>query len=175
MYERVSIRVRVSSSWGDMTLYYRDLVCLACLILGAGRYFNDLYITFRQSQFPFMFVVSSANAYRPVVVMHGILSSYDYMTDMVQFIQKAHPGTEVLNVNAYNYAVSASIYGNIITCSLMLAIIFYRRAYCPCGTKWTVCKLKFSLLWRVLQMEYIWSATHKVTDLRSVTLACGFS
>ena len=50
-------------------------------------------------------IVSSANAYRPVVVMHGILSSYDSMTDMVQFIQKAHPGTEVLNVDAFNDAV----------------------------------------------------------------------
>eukprot|EP00731_Ephydatia_muelleri_P021333 Em0013g1060a len=43
-----------------------------------------------------------------LVVMHGILSSYDSMTNMVQFIQKAHPGTEVLNVDAYNDADSVS-------------------------------------------------------------------
>eukprot|EP00731_Ephydatia_muelleri_P021337 Em0013g1064a len=53
-------------------------------------------------------LVSSVNGYRPVVVMHGILSSYDSMTNMVQFIQKAHPGTEVLNVDAYNDADSVS-------------------------------------------------------------------
>ncbi|KAL5470902.1 hypothetical protein EMCRGX_G028956 [Ephydatia muelleri] len=47
-----------------------------------------------------------ANGYRPVVVLHGVLSSNDSMTDLVQFIQKAHPATEVLNVDAYNDADS---------------------------------------------------------------------
>ena len=54
----------------------------------------------------FSLAVSFVNGYRPVVVMHGILSSSDYMTDMVQFIQNTHPGTMVLNVDAYNDAVS---------------------------------------------------------------------
>lgn len=50
-----------------------------------------------------------ANGYRPVVVLHGVLSSNDSMTDLVQFIQKAHPATDVLNVDAYNDAVSNRI------------------------------------------------------------------
>ena len=54
-----------------------------------------------------LLVVSSAKGYRPVVVMHGILSGAEDMNDLVQFIQTAHPGTNVLNVNAFNYAVSA--------------------------------------------------------------------
>ena len=41
-------------------------------------------------------------AYRPVVVLHGIFASQDSMAGFVQFIQTAHPGTQVLNVDAYD-------------------------------------------------------------------------
>lgn len=38
--------------------------------------------------------------------MHGILLSYTTMDDLVALIKEAHPGTEVHNVDAYNYLVS---------------------------------------------------------------------
>ena len=41
-------------------------------------------------------------AYRPVIVLHGIFASQDSMAGFVQFIQTAHPGTQVLNVDAYD-------------------------------------------------------------------------
>ena len=40
--------------------------------------------------------------------MHGILRSYKDMEDLVIFIEDAHPGTEIHNVDAYNYFVSLS-------------------------------------------------------------------
>eukprot|EP00731_Ephydatia_muelleri_P038704 Em0869g2a len=44
----------------------------------------------------------SVTTYRPVVVLHGILASDTAMEEFVQYIQTAHPGTQVLNVDAYN-------------------------------------------------------------------------
>lgn len=40
--------------------------------------------------------------YKPVIVMHGINDDAKGMTTMVEFIQDAHPGTEVYNVDAFN-------------------------------------------------------------------------
>ena len=77
----------------------KELIILACMLGNAVE--NVLHSGYAALDR----IVSSVNGYRPVVVMHGILSSYDSMTNMVQFIQKAHPGTEVLNVDAYNDAV----------------------------------------------------------------------
>ena len=83
-----------------MALYTDLSLILVALLFGKGR-----YVTLRDTE-QFDLAASSANGYRPVVVMHGVLSSSDTMTDLVQFIQKAHPGTMVLNVDAYNDAVS---------------------------------------------------------------------
>jgi len=41
-------------------------------------------------------------AYRPVIIMHGILGGYKHMEELAGFVREAHPGTEVYNVNAYN-------------------------------------------------------------------------
>lgn len=43
--------------------------------------------------------------YKPVIVMHGINDDAKGMTTMVEFIQDAHPGTEVYNVDAFNNLV----------------------------------------------------------------------
>ena len=40
--------------------------------------------------------------YRPVIVMHGILSDAADQEQLVGMIKKAHQGTEVLNVDLYN-------------------------------------------------------------------------
>ena len=47
-----------------------------------------------------------SHGYRPVIIMHGILLSYKNMEDLVALIEEAHPGTEIHNVDAYNYFVS---------------------------------------------------------------------
>lgn len=52
------------------------------------------------------FTAGSVTTYRPVVVLHGILASDTAMEEFVQYIQTAHPGTQVLNVDAYNDLVS---------------------------------------------------------------------
>lgn len=46
------------------------------------------------------------SGYRPVIIMHGILSNAETMTELVQFVKKAHPGTEVYNVDLYDDLVS---------------------------------------------------------------------
>ena len=40
--------------------------------------------------------------YRPVILMHGILDNYESLDQLVTFIQDAHPGTTVYNIDAYN-------------------------------------------------------------------------
>lgn len=45
--------------------------------------------------------------YRPVVVLHGIVASDASMAGFVNYIQTAHPGTQVLNVDGYNDLVSS--------------------------------------------------------------------
>ena len=42
------------------------------------------------------------SGYRPVIVMHGILSSATAQRQLVDMIQQAHHGTEVLNVDMFN-------------------------------------------------------------------------
>lgn len=47
-------------------------------------------------------------SYRPVILMHGIVSGPASMADLEGFIKDAHPGTEVLNVDAYNDLTSGT-------------------------------------------------------------------
>ena len=46
--------------------------------------------------------VCGSNAYRPVVVMHGVFSSYRDMDALVGMIAKARPGINITNVRAYD-------------------------------------------------------------------------
>ena len=50
--------------------------------------------------------ISLGSCYRPVIVMHGILSGYQQQQELVDMITGAHQGTKVLNVDAYNDADS---------------------------------------------------------------------
>ena len=38
--------------------------------------------------------------------MHGIMDSYKSMDDLIAFINAAHPGTDIYNIDAYNDIVS---------------------------------------------------------------------
>ena len=71
--------------------------------------------------------------YRPVIIMHGILLSYKTMEDLVILIEEAHPGTEIHNVDAYNYAVSA-----IIMKIWTFLCFVHRKVLQTCGIRSTV-------------------------------------
>lgn len=45
-------------------------------------------------------------AYRPVVLMHGVFSSNESISDLVSAINRSHPGTKLLNVDAFNNMAS---------------------------------------------------------------------
>lgn len=47
-------------------------------------------------------LVRASDAYRPVIVMHGIFSSYRDMDSLVKMITNARPGINVTNVHAYD-------------------------------------------------------------------------
>ena len=49
-------------------------------------------------------------SYRPVILMHGLMSSPAGLAELEGFIKDAHPGTEVLNVDAYNGLVSTALH-----------------------------------------------------------------
>ena len=46
-------------------------------------------------------LVASCFGYRPVILMHGILSDAASMLPLADHIQKAHPGTKILNIDLY--------------------------------------------------------------------------
>ena len=48
--------------------------------------------------------------YRPVVLMHGVLTGPLDMKLLKDRIQSAHPGTAVLNVDAYSYIASSMMH-----------------------------------------------------------------
>ena len=52
--------------------------------------------------------------YRPVILMHGVLTGALDMKELEHRIQGAHPGTAVLNVDAYSYVV-----GLMVMCGLL--------------------------------------------------------
>ncbi|KAH8413225.1 hypothetical protein KR009_009036, partial [Drosophila setifemur] len=47
-------------------------------------------------------ILSSCLAYKPVVILHGILSGADSMTFLVREIEEAHPGTIVYNCDKFS-------------------------------------------------------------------------
>ncbi|XP_017107347.2 lysosomal thioesterase PPT2 homolog [Drosophila bipectinata] len=47
-------------------------------------------------------IISTSLGYRPVVILHGILSGAESMTMLVQEILEAHPGTIVYNCDKFN-------------------------------------------------------------------------
>ena len=50
----------------------------------------------------FMMLIGAVAPYRPVILMHGVLSSARGMDRLASFIKQAHPGTVVQNVNIYS-------------------------------------------------------------------------
>lgn len=56
----------------------------------------------------FVTLMGSVAPFRPVILMHGILSSAKSMEHLASFIKKAHPGTVVLNVDIYSNLESAT-------------------------------------------------------------------
>lgn len=48
-------------------------------------------------------LVCASNAHRPVIIMHGILTSSRDMETLVSMVAAARPGTSITNVDAYNY------------------------------------------------------------------------
>ena len=48
----------------------------------------------------------TSDAYRPVILMHGIFDGAEGMSTLAQRIQTAHPGTSILNVDLYDYGDS---------------------------------------------------------------------
>ena len=47
----------------------------------------------------------STGAYKPVLIMHGILAAGSNMNDLAGFIRTAHPGTQLYIVDLYDYQV----------------------------------------------------------------------
>ena len=57
--------------------------------------------------FPCIYTVGSqVEGYRPVVLMHGLITSPESMNDLTLMIETAHPGTPIYNIDAYNDGVS---------------------------------------------------------------------
>ena len=47
-------------------------------------------------------LICGSESYRPVILMHGILASYEDMEGLMSMISAAHPGTKLTNIDAYN-------------------------------------------------------------------------
>ncbi|XP_013388652.1 lysosomal thioesterase PPT2-B [Lingula anatina] len=58
------------------------------------------------SLFLFFLQYGVSESYKPVILMHGILSSQRDLNDLKAFIKKAHPGTETYNIDAFNDLLS---------------------------------------------------------------------
>ena len=50
----------------------------------------------------FLILLRPGDTYRPVVLMHGVLSNAKYMEHVRNFITTAYPGTQILNVNLFD-------------------------------------------------------------------------
>jgi len=50
----------------------------------------------------FLMLLRPSGTYRPVVLMHGVLSNAEYMEHVRNFITAAYPGTQILNVNLFD-------------------------------------------------------------------------
>jgi len=58
--------------------------------------------------FAIVFVISLniVSSYKPVVLLHGILSAHEEMEVMANYITSAHPGTEIHNIALYENSQS---------------------------------------------------------------------
>ena len=64
----------------------------------------------------FMMLMGGVAPFRPVILMHGILSSAKHMERLASFIKSAHPGTEVLNVDIYpDFDSAAPMWQQLLT------------------------------------------------------------
>ena len=59
--------------------------------------------------FVIVFVISANNVfgYKPVVLLHGILSAHEEMEELAGYITSAHPGTKIYNIAMYEDSSSA--------------------------------------------------------------------
>ena len=67
---------------------------------------NEMY---RRLALVIVFVISANNvfSYKPVVLLHGILSAHEEMEELAGYITSAHPGTEIHNIAMYENLSSA--------------------------------------------------------------------
>ena len=64
----------------------------------------------------FLMLMGSVAAFRPVILMHGILSSAKHMEHLASFIKRAHPGTVVMNVDIFsNLESGAPMWQQLLT------------------------------------------------------------
>ena len=64
----------------------------------------------------FVMLMGSVAAFRPVILMHGILSSAKHMEHLASFIKWAHPGTVVMNVDIFsNLESGAPMWQQLLT------------------------------------------------------------
>ena len=54
----------------------------------------------------FVISVNHVSAYKPVVLLHGILSAHEEMEILADYITSAHPGTVVHNIALYENTLS---------------------------------------------------------------------
>ena len=54
----------------------------------------------------FLLNLWKTQAYRPVILMHGIVSKAEFMQPVADHIEKFYPGTSILNVDLYDEADS---------------------------------------------------------------------
>lgn len=47
-------------------------------------------------------VISNEGAYLPVIILHGIFSGNDSMSDLASMVTTAHPGTKIHNIDGYD-------------------------------------------------------------------------
>jgi len=48
-----------------------------------------------------------SSSYKPVILLHGILSAHEEMETLADYITTAHPGTEIYNIALYEKSSSA--------------------------------------------------------------------
>uniref|UniRef100_A0AAV2MFH9 palmitoyl-CoA hydrolase n=1 Tax=Knipowitschia caucasica TaxID=637954 RepID=A0AAV2MFH9_KNICA len=50
-----------------------------------------------------LLLVSSSEAYKPVIIVHGLFDGPDDFINLTDFIQETHPGTNVTTLDMYDY------------------------------------------------------------------------
>ena len=66
--------------------------------------------------------------------MHGIFDDYTSMNELVQYIERAHPGTDVYNIDAFNDLVSECKCYYVF---IPFLTIYNRKVFSTCGIRHT--------------------------------------